>query len=113
MIEESKENLKPMEKTEQETPADVDTAESSGIAPWFDSPQFLVDEPMSETITIDDFSKVGATWTLFVDGPGSVFVTLPALIDYLGLKEDPSIGEIIVRQQGWYETSAMQEETIE
>lgn len=58
MIEESKETLKPMEQTDQECPAASNTEETTGIAPWFDSPQSLIDEPLCETITIDDFMKV-------------------------------------------------------
>lgn len=58
MIEESKETLKPMEQTDQECPVASNAEETTGIAPWFDSPQSLIDEPLCETITIDDFMKV-------------------------------------------------------
>ena len=49
MIEESKETLK-SEASE--------TAEAASASKWDDSAQPLVDEPLSETITIDDFMKV-------------------------------------------------------
>jgi methionyl-tRNA synthetase len=56
MIEESKDSLKP-EQSDQQAP-EVDGSQTTGIAPWFDSAQPLEDEPMSETITIDDFSRI-------------------------------------------------------
>ncbi len=57
MIEESKDTLAP--KAEEEKACEnASEADSKGIAPWFDSDQPLADEPMSETITIDDFMKV-------------------------------------------------------
>lgn len=58
MLEESKETLAP--KVAEQVPENeaVGVADAKGIAPWFDSDQPLVDEPMSETITIDDFMKI-------------------------------------------------------
>ncbi|MBR4753171.1 MAG: methionine--tRNA ligase [Thermoguttaceae bacterium] len=56
MIEESKDSLKP-EQSDQQAP-ELDGSQTTGIAPWFDSAQPLEDEPMSETITIDDFSRI-------------------------------------------------------
>ena len=38
--------------------AAVETAEAASASKWDDSAQPLVDEPLSETITIDDFMKV-------------------------------------------------------
>ncbi|MBQ2790135.1 MAG: methionine--tRNA ligase [Thermoguttaceae bacterium] len=76
MLEESKETLKPeaeaapvAENTETAAcPCCAENAECAaeateaaaptGIAPWFDSAEPLAAEPMSETITIDDFLKV-------------------------------------------------------
>ncbi|MBQ5788836.1 MAG: methionine--tRNA ligase subunit beta, partial [Thermoguttaceae bacterium] len=73
MLEESKETLKPeaeaapvAENTEtaacpccaENAECAADAAAPTGIAPWFDSAEPLAAEPMSETITIDDFLKV-------------------------------------------------------
>ena len=69
MLEESKETLKPEAEATApaaETPEtaavegveNAETAAPVGIAPWFDSAEPLAAEPMSETITIDDFLKV-------------------------------------------------------
>lgn len=68
MIEESKDDLKPtapaaetVENAENAPCAETENAENAapvGIAPWFDSAEPLAAEPMSETISIDDFLKV-------------------------------------------------------
>ncbi len=59
MIEDSKDTLN---TNQQEQPAAEATQaaeqQQEGIGPWFDSAQPLADEPMSETITFDDFMKV-------------------------------------------------------
>ncbi|MBQ9873915.1 MAG: methionine--tRNA ligase [Thermoguttaceae bacterium] len=60
MIEESKSDLQ--RDVPQTTPLTANDssneAEKPGIAPWFDSDAPLAEEPLSETISIDDFMKV-------------------------------------------------------
>ena len=56
-----KEGIQAMLEESVETdqkPEDENNGGKEGIAPWFDSKEHLEAEPLSETITIDDFMKV-------------------------------------------------------